>query len=79
MAADNDTNGNVRTREFYNARIEIIKEIHAMKDEIMKELGPIGERVKTNKEEIDNLRTRSNVLDGVIAFLTIVAGALGFR
>ena len=74
--ADNETN--INAREFYIARIEIIQEIHTMKDEIMKELGPLGTQVKNNKEEIDNLRTRSNWFDGVIAFLTIVAGALGF-
>ena len=88
MAADNDTNGRVSTKEFYEMQLATNEKISSLERNIMQKLECLPTIVKItennaadireNKEQIDKIRTRSNWLDGANASLAIIAGIFGF-
>ena len=79
MGEETTSNNRVTTREFYEAQIETQKQITEMERRIMEKLEPFSKyfnQVDTNKEEIKNLRSRSNIIDGVNAVIAIVAATI---
>ena len=70
-------NNRVSTQQFYEAQLETNKTIAEMERRIMAELKGVPTQVETNKDEIDKLRKRSNVIDtieGLAAGLAIYLG-----
>ena len=84
MAGGDDTsnNGRVTTREFYDALLKTNDKMDAMERRILERIDTMAERcpyvqqMKTNKEEIDKLRNRSNLLDGINGAFAVVAATL---
>jgi len=88
MAGDTETmsNGRVTTRELHKVQLEMIEQMSEMERRILAKLEPIPltfKQASDNKEEIDRLRSRSNTIDGINAFLAIlgatIAGIIGTR
>ena len=72
-------NGRVTNVQLYEIQLQLIERIAETERRIMAELKPlsvIAPRVERNEEEIDKLRNRSNVIDGLNAFMTIVAATI---
>jgi hypothetical protein len=67
-------NNRVTTQQFYEAQLETNKTIAEMERRIMAELKGVPTQVDTNKEEIDRLRKRSNIWDGVNSLGILIAG-----
>ena len=78
-------NNRVTTQQFYEAQLETNKKIAAldksqsnerteMERRIMDELKGVPTQVNTNKDEIDKLRKRSNLWDGVNSLGVFVTG-----
>ena len=70
-------------KENMNARMDTNQKVGEIETNLMKhitqELKPlitVCNQVDTNKEEIDNLRSRSNIFDGIIGFFTAIGIAI---
>jgi len=82
MGEEETTNNRVTTREFYNAQLKTIELIHEVKDDLMAEIKPViakFNQVDNNTKEIDILRKRSNIFDGILAILTALGAYFGIR
>jgi len=74
------TNSRVTTAQFYEKLMENNDRMDDMERRIMKELKPLAtlcKQVEINTKEIDMLRKRSNLFDGVITALTAIGTFLG--
>jgi len=74
-----DENGRVTTREFYEQQIKTNELIGHVKDDIMAEITKISvtmKQVEINNREIEKLRERSNIMDGINAFIAVIAAAI---
>ena len=67
-------NNRVTTQQFYEAQLETNEKIVEMERRIMAELNGVPTQVETNKDEIDKLRKRSNIWDGVNSLGVFVTG-----
>lgn len=70
-------NNRVSTAKFYQALLDNKDEMAEMERRIMEELKGVPTQVETNKDEIDRLRKRSNIIDtveGLAAGLAIYLG-----
>lgn len=67
-------NNRVTTQQFYEAQLETNEKIVEMERRIMAELKGVPTQVETNKDEIDKLRKRSNIWDGVNSLGVFVTG-----
>jgi len=79
MGEEETTNNRVTTREFYNAQLKTIELIHEVKDDLMAEIKPViakFNQVDNNTKEIDILRKRSNIFDGINGLIAILAAGI---
>ena len=81
---DTVSNGRVTTAQFYEQQLQTQEQLAEMERRILSELKPLSmllPKVERNEKEIENLRNRSNVIDGVNALLALIlatiAAALG--
>jgi hypothetical protein len=83
---DDDKNGRVTTREFYEAQLDMRKDMNAgfveIKEKIASGLeeqalfhGTIAATVEENKDKIDKLQTKSNIWDMINS---IFAGVVAY-
>jgi len=80
MSAPWVRNGKVSTREFYDALLKQNEQMQTMERRILDRLEGlpvVAKQVEINKEEIDNLRGKSNLIDLGITVLTIFGSILG--
>ena len=80
MAEGNEANVRVTIRELFAAIHEQDRERAAMELRLMEKLNVLPamcQQIQDNKEEIDALRKRSNILDGVNFVSVAIAGVLG--
>ena len=78
------SNGRVTIAQFYEQQLQTQEQLAEMERRILSELKPLSmllPKVERNEKEIENLRNRSNVIDGVNALLALIlatiAAALG--
>ena len=78
-----DSKNEITPREFYKALSELKDELSGKLDRTIEQntktrvqLAEALTQMKTNKDEIDSLRSRSNILDIVLAFLTVIGSAI---
>ncbi|MHC4336116.1 MAG: hypothetical protein ACYSUV_20565 [Planctomycetota bacterium] len=75
--------GRVTTRELYNAlqhqnkeRQDMERRIITKMDDVCDSVSRHDERIKRNEQEVDNLRTSSNVKDVAVGVAAAVASAI---
>ena len=79
MGDNEPINGRVTTSQFYRLQIEMINKQDEMERRIMgklEQLPAVCKQVETNKEEIEKLRSKSNLFDIINGFIAILAGTL---
>lgn len=80
MGEINDAgNGRVTTSQFYRLQIEMIQKQDEMERRIMgklEDLPAVCRQVETNKEEIEKLRSKSNLFDVINGFIAVIAATL---
>lgn len=86
-----DQNGTVTMREFYESQLQIQKELVEMRKEqclkidemqkeilvTLKDLPALIRQVEINAEEINKLRSSSNLKDALLGVLTVIGSVLG--
>lgn len=72
-------NGRVTTAQHYEAIINVKDELKDTERRILAEIKPLVAmcyQVDTNKNEIDKLRTRSNIIDAINGLFAIVVASV---
>ena len=72
-------NGRVTTAQFYEQQLKTQEQLTEMERRIMVEIKPLSKmclQVETNTKEIDTLRKRSNVIDGINALVAVVSASI---
>lgn len=86
MVGGQPNNNRVTRKELYDAVIQQSKELHEMErnitrkiDELCVTVGRQDERITHNEDEIDRIRSRSNIWDIGNTVGMVIAAALGIH
>jgi hypothetical protein len=72
---DTPTNNRVTTKQFYEQLMATHERMNLMERRILDKLEPLAQ-VQVNKDEIDKLRNRSNIIDGANTLIALVAATI---